>query len=255
MKKPVEVILRGTVELATVPFALEATENVVWLSRTVRGTISGLVGVSTGDVDIVVTDNFLSGRGRWLQVLEICNKIGKFDGTKRIRLCFRLLPEEQARILRPIEISISPDDRAPCTVTVRDRFAGRVTLWEQSFAGFSHELRDPERAGDVVIWHWQRYYRFLQWCDIEDLVANFADKAIGLTLSGANRFASRELYQRAREQGWHKLTLREQSRWGLKGQWHRDGDIVAARAKFAAANGASEASNRATRPGGRLEPE
>jgi hypothetical protein len=49
------------------------------------------------------------------------------------------------------------------------------------------------------------------------------------------------------------LTLREQSRWQLRGQWHRDEDCVTARAKLGAPNGASEASNRASRANGKLD--
>lgn len=253
MKKPIESIIRGTVEIAAFTFALEATENVVWLSRTMRGVVSGLLGVSTGDVDVVVVDDFLSGRGRWGQVLEVSNKTGKFDGAQRVRLLFRLLPEEQARYLRPIAIDVSADEVVPCTVTVRDRFAGKEVLWQQSFARYSHRLSDPVRAADILTWHWTRYYRFLPWCDVEDLARDFGDSAVGLTLSEANRLSSRQLYQRAREQGWRKLTLREQSRWGLKGQWHQDEDCVAARAKLGIANGASEATNRASRANGRLD--
>jgi hypothetical protein len=252
MKKPIEVILRGTVEIPSFAFTLEATENVVWLSRTMKGIVSGLLGVSTGDIDVVVVDDFLSGRGRWSQVLEVSHKTGKFDGTKRIRLLFRLLPEEQARDLRPVAITVSTDDTVPCAVTVCDRFAGKEILWTQSFARYSHKLSDPLRAADILTWHWTRYYRFLPWCDVKDLARDFGSLAVGLTLSEANRLASRQLYQRARDQGWRKLTLREQSRWGLKGQWHRDEDCIAARAKLGFPNGASEATNRASRPMGRL---
>jgi hypothetical protein len=254
MKKPVELIVRGTVELSSFTFGLESTHNVVWLSRTIKGVVSGLLGVPTGDIDIVVVTDFFSGRGRWVQVLEVSNKTGKFDGAKRIRLLFRLLPEEQAKNLRPITIDVSPDEHVPCTVTVSDRFAGKEVLWSQSFSRYSYRLSDASHAGDILTWHWQRYYRFLPWCDVEDLARDFGDIAVGLTLSEANRVASRQLYQRAREQGWHKLTLREQSRWQLRGQWHQEEDITAARVKLAGApNGASEATNRASRPNGRLD--
>lgn len=239
--------------MSSFPFALEETKNVVWLSRTMRGIVSGLLGVSTGDIDVVVVDDFFTGRGRWMQVLEISHKTGKFDGSQRIRLLFRLLPEEQARDLRPIDFDISADDAVPCTVTVRDRFAGKEILWQQSFARYSHRLSDPLRAADILTWHWTRYYRFLPWCDVEDLARDFGASAIGITLSEANRLASRQLYQRARDQGWRKLTLREQSRWQLRGQWHRDEDCVTARAKFGAPNGVSDATNRASRAGGNLD--
>jgi hypothetical protein len=253
MKKPIEVIVRGLVEISSFKFALEATENVVWLSRTIHGVVSGLLGVSTGDIDVVVVDDFFTGRGRWAQVLEISHKTGKFDGAKRIRLLFRLLPEEQARDLRPITVEVSADEIVPCTVTVYDRFAGGDILWSQSFARYSHRLTDPVHAADILTWHWTRYYRFLPWCDVEDLARDFGNTAVGLTLSEANRLASRQLYQRARDQGWHKLTLREQSRWGLKGQWHRDEDYIDARTKLGYPNGASEATNRASQPQGRLD--
>jgi hypothetical protein len=253
MKKPIESIISGSVEISSFPFGLESTENVVWLSRTMRGVVSGLLGVSTGDVDIVVVDDFFCGRSRFSQVAEISVKTGKFDGARRIRILFRLLPEEQAAVLRPIEIIVSSDDDVPCTITVRDRFAGKDVLWQQSFARYSHRLSDPQRAGDVLTWHWTRYYRFLTWCDVEDLARDFGDSAVGLTLSEANRLASRQLYHRARQQGWRKLTLREQSRWQLHGQWHRDDDCIAARTKLGAPNGASQATNRATRPMGRLD--
>lgn len=253
MKKPVEIILRGTVAIAQFDFSREATDNVVWLSPTMRGQVWGLLGVSTGDIDLVVVDDFFTGRGRWKQILEVSRKIGKFDGSTRIRLLFRLLPEEQAKDLRPIAISVSPDQSVPCMLTVQDRFAGGATLWEQSFVRFSFRISDLQRAGDILTWHWSRYYRFLPWCDVEDLARSFGESIMNLTLSEANRLASRQLYERARQQGWRKLTLREQSRWGLRGQWHRDEDCITARAKFGAPNGVSEASNRASRPQGRLD--
>jgi hypothetical protein len=182
MKKPIELIVRGSVEISSFHFSLEATENVVWLSRTMRGVVSGLLGVSTGDIDVVVVDDFFSGRGRWGQVLEISNKTGKFDGTRRIRMLFRLLPEEQARDLRPISLEVSADETVPCTVMVSDRFAGKELLWSQSFVRYSHRLSDPVRAADILTWHWTRYYRFLPWCDVEDLARDFGTAAIGLTL-------------------------------------------------------------------------
>ncbi len=254
MKKPIELITRGTIEISFFTFSLETTENVVWLSPTIRGTVSGLLGVPTGDIDVVMVDDFFTGRGRWLQILEVSYKTGKYDGAQRIRLLFRLLPEEQARNLQPITIDVSTDETVPCTVTIRDRFAGKEILWQQSFARYSHRLTDPTRAVDILTWHWTRYYRFLPWCDIKDLTQEFGESAIDLTLSEANRLASRQLYQRARDQGWRKLTLREQSRWQLRGQWHRDEDCVAVRVKLAGApNGASEATNRASKPNGRLD--
>lgn len=254
MKKPVELITRGVVELTSFLFLLEETENVVWLSRTMRGRVFGLLGVGTGDLDIVVVDDFFTGRGRWRQVLEISNKTGRYDGAQRIRLLFRLLPEEQARDLRPITLEVSPDDVVPCRVTVRDQFVGKEILWSQSFARYSHRLANPLRAADILTWHWNRYFRFLPWCDIADLARDFGGLTIGFTLSEANRLASRQLYQRARDQGWRKLTLREQSRWGLRGQWHRNEDVFAAKVKVSGApNGVSEATNRASRPQGKLD--
>lgn len=252
MKKPVELITRGTVELVSFPFSLETTESVVWLSRTCRGVVSGLLGVSTGDCDVVVVDDFFSGRGRWKQVVEVSLKTGKFDGTKRVRILFRLMPEEAARDLRPVEIIVSPDEDSPCSVTVRDRFAGGATMWSQSFARYSHRLTDPGHAGDILTWHYKRYYAFLAWCDVSDLADSFGELALGLTLSEANRLASRQLYERARIQGWRKLTLREQTRWGLKGQWHRDDECMSARDRFGYPNGVSEASNRASKACGKL---
>jgi hypothetical protein len=252
MKKPVEMIVRGTVEMSSFDFALESTESVVWLSRTCRGTVSGLLGVSTGDCDVVVVDDFFSGRGRWKQVVEVSTKTGKFDGSKRIRLLFRLLPEESANMLRPVTIAVSPDGDCPCSVTVRDRYAGGEVLWSQSFARFSHRLTDPGHAGDILTWHYKRYYAFLAWCDVADLAGSFGESAVGLTLSEANRLASRQLYERARIQGWRKLTLREQSRWDLKGQWHRDDECMSARDRFGYPNGLSEASNRASKAHGKL---
>jgi hypothetical protein len=254
MKKPISSIVRGVVEIPEFPFALEATGNVVWISKTMKGSVSGLLGISTGDIDVVIVEDFLTGRGRWDQVLEVSEKIGRFDGSKRIRLLFRLLPEEQASLLRPITLQVAADDATPCMVTVSDRFARGAILWQQSFTRYSHRLSDPHRASDVLTWHWTRYYKFLPWADVQDLVKEFGERALGKTLSEANRLASRLLYQRARSQGWHKLTLREQGRWGLKGQWHRDEDLVTAKASFGYPNGVSDATNRAARPFGALDP-
>jgi hypothetical protein len=253
MKKPIETIVRGTVDIESFSFALECTENVVWLSKTQRGTVSGFLGVATGDVDCVVVDEFFDRRPGWSQVVEISIKTGKYDGAERIRVLFRILPEEQARDLRPVSVSVSDDDSVPLVVTVSDRYVNKEVIWTQRFARHTHRLTDERRAADILTWHWTRYYRFLPWCDVQDLALEFSSHVIGLTLSEANRVASRQLYARAREQGWRKLTLREQTRWGLRGQWHSDADCVTARARLGAPNGASEATNRASRPGGKLD--
>jgi hypothetical protein len=251
MKKPIEPILCGTVELDAFPGELESTETRVWLSRTVRGQVHGALGVSTGDLDIVITEDFFTGRGRWQQVLEVARKMGKYGGAQRVRLCLRRSPEEQARDLRPVVLTLTEGYDTLC-VSVRDRYTSQDELYREEFRRWSHIIDDPERCLGILTYHWTSYYLCVPWDDVQGIAVEFREAVMGLTKSAANRLASRMLYDLARKQGWRKLTLREQKRWGLTGQWHRDEECVAARAKLGAPNGVSEATNRAAN-GGTLE--
>jgi len=255
MKKPVECIFRGSIELTEFPRTLEQTDNHVWISKTQHGPVSGLLGVSTSLIDVVVCDHFFDEDPRTSQVVELSHKTGKFDGNVRFRLLLRRYPIKQAEGLRAVTLEISPDAEVPCTVRLRDRYVDQEPVWEQAFIRYSRRVKDIEHSGDILVWHWQRYYRFLCWVDVQDLVTDFSERVLGLTLSEGNRLASRTLYSRARELGWHKLTLLEQAKLDLSGQWHRDDELVAAKARILGTpNGASDATNRASRPGGRFDP-
>jgi hypothetical protein len=210
---------------------LESTERVVHLSPRTRGAVYALRGVASSELDIVVTDDVDVPRDiRDVIVLEISRKAGKYDGAERDRLLLRRLPSHQARELVRAELCVSSGDGC-VFVAVVEHPGGELERvgWRREYRQWTHVLADTERAGDIVIWHWQRYYRFLDEGEVRAIADGFGDEAVGMTLAEANRLASRRLYALARECGWRKLTLREQAAWGLDGQWHPESRVAAAR--------------------------
>lgn len=226
-------------------FKTESTSREVWISKLVKGSVVGLPGVSTGDLDIIIADDFVIPQNvKDVQVCEVMEKIGKFDGAMRIRICLRRLPGHQTNNLPVVDLVIPEENAIPCTVKVQSEGSD---IWLYKFVRYSHTLTDPQKAGNIIKWHWSRYYNFLQHSDITDLEMTFHCQVLNLTLSEANRLASRLLYARARELGWSKLTLREQKRFGLSGQWHREDAIVSARyARFAEPNYISDYTNNSS---------
>jgi hypothetical protein len=238
MKKPVTEICRivntaGEFE----GFEFEQLERKVHLAPTLTGQVYAITGVASSDIDIVITDDWGTPRNkRDVQVIIASKKRGKYDGKERDRLLFRRFPGHQTT-------------NWPSGELVCDRYGSELDLcivvgntcpWRATYRVWTHQITDILHAGDIVKWHWQRYYSFLPAADVLTYAEGFHHRCVGMTLASANRLASRELYDIARAAGWHKLTLREQSALGLEGQWHNEETVLKARAHGRLNNGVGE---------------
>lgn len=220
-KKPVEILDRYRLtDYSDLVLSLEATEDTVWISKTQRGRRYTIRGVPGNIVDVVIVDELNSDL---IPVLEVCDKIGKFDGALRKRFTIRGLPRHQA----PATCVFATIDLGDYVATFR---CGDEKNWE--FSGWRSDLDVSSDLGGIVRWHYDRYYRFLSTADVEAVEEEFKNAGSWGTLAEANRLASRMLYKVARDQGWHKLTLREQQRLGLRGQWHNDAEYSEAQEQY-----------------------
>jgi len=196
---------------------LEPTADRVWLSRTVCCDRCTLRGVPAKRVDVLVERLDPTVPGRWYGehvLIEVGRKEGRFDGATRGRIVVRR------------QVAGLPCDRGTLTATEAD---GRVVIdLDRSVHGLWHfeakQLRTDlagYEMGRIISWHWTRYFQFLDWSPDVHALADSFSMPEGATLSDANREASRRLYRLARDLGWRKLTLREQAKLRLTGQWHR----------------------------------
>lgn len=232
---------------------LEAMSDPVWLSRTQRLDRCSLRGVPAARIDVLVDPDVHHAD---LACVEVGRKAGRYDGAVRSRLTIRrwqadTLPHPPAGRL------VVDDDEGSIDLTL---FSGDAIVWSGSYDRLRSDLEHYDLSR-IVLWHASRYYRFLldepgadidgfarawpvEWAyeltgvrvaDMES--AGRAVKLAGATLAEANRAASRALYALARSYGWRKLTLREQTRWGLTGQWHRDEVVAAARQRVLGLDG------------------
>jgi hypothetical protein len=210
---------------------LESTERIVHLSPRTQGKVYALRGVASSDLDIVVTDDVESPRdARDRVVVEVATKEGKYDGAIRDRILLRRIPEHQTRELLRADVCVSEfEDSVDVGVIEGGVAVLERAAWRATYRLWTHLLTDVSRAGDIILWHWRRWYQFLDEGEVRAIAGGFVDEAVGLTLAEANRLASRRLYSLARESGWRKLTLREQRAWGLVGQWHPESRVIQAR--------------------------
>jgi hypothetical protein len=237
MAKP--IIMLGRYRLSNDPeLDLDALQRTVHLSPTVQGRAHTLRGVASNELDIVLTDDFeIAVDDRDLQVVEISRKSGKYDGKERDRIVLRRLPGHQARRLPSAELYTLGEDTGRVELVIESD--GSV-VWAGSYRRWTHELTDEAHAGDIVLWHWRRYYPFLAEAEVRAIAGAFGAEVIGRTLADANRLASRRLYALARESGYRKLTLREQRAWGLEGQWHHESRVAQARERRGHCTGTGE---------------
>lgn len=169
-------------------------------------------------------------------VVEIGRKAGRFDGAERWRLCLRLWSSRQNQwadeqnVMHPVHVGGTLAVAAvPNAVVVTVAWADGS--WVQVFPALRSDLAQYDLR-KIVLWHYERYYRFLAYADAEALANSFEashPELRTLTLAEANRLASRDLYRLARDLGWRKLTQREQTALRMDSQWVR-GEEAAERA-------------------------
>lgn len=232
----------------------EVTEDPINISgeRLRRYTLRG---VPAKQVDVALP---MSHQGLEPLVLEIGEKLGKFDGAKRLRLTIRHWHNSLKDAGIPIpkgKILIDRRENTSEAVEEMSRHVGAGNLqnepilrdaleeagsvfnlailwegghWSGSWVILKSDLADYNLSA-VVMWHWNRYYQFLPFEEVQLLAQSFEashPEIKRLTLAEANRLASRDLYRLARDLGWRKLTLREANKFSLSQGWHPTENVV-----------------------------
>lgn len=224
----------SSVEAELVPMAEH-----VWLNRQTRCRKHHLRGVPAAWLTVLVDDRWTAGEElpypiQWC--VELCDRIGRYDGSVRPQITVRGLPPHTCRDYLTADLIV---DRQETTTRVSidtgcdEPDAGLLGIspefrWSMNLQRLAETL-DNYELDRIYWWHWTRYYRIpvprrdaeerlADW--IADLTMAMASQPMGL--AEANRHASRWLYRLARQLGWRKLTKREQDKLGLSGPWHRE---------------------------------
>ena len=207
---------------------LEPTGDRVWLCRTACCTRYGWLGVPCAELDLLVEDGVAPPD---LDVIEVGRKHGHYDGAERTRITIRRRHPGMG-LERAVALRWDLPD-AGLTLSAVD-VVRRDVLWSASYRRLDTSVA-PDDLGRIVQWHARRYYRM---CGPDEVASATSEleAAAPATITAANRIASRALYSQAVALGWRKLSLREQERWGLTGQWHSEATLVAARSRLGRAD-------------------
>ena len=205
------VLLPGDFDPATLP--LEATEDIVWLSRTTRCRRYTFRGVPARRIDVAVEygeQRDPAADEGW--VCSVGRKTGRFDGAERPRLTFR-------RYRTGMQVGMGTcavvGDGAAWAISVRD--AAGTSLFEERLDRLRSDLNDYAHAR-LVIWRVTRYFSHLFRvpedgglgdAGLTDFADAFCIPPECGTLAEANRVASRYCYTMSRALGWAKLPARE----------------------------------------------
>jgi len=224
------VILRAVIvspTLETLQANLESTDGLIWLTAKRQAKRYGWRGVPCRELDILIEDDV--DRTRPL-VIEVSSKTGRYDGAVRTRFCVRSRCAGMD-LVGCVELQWSLDPTG-----IQFRAVNTLTgeqLWGASYRHLDDAVT-PQDAVRIVGWHQRRYYRMIDAASVDVhgaiLQAAIAAEEI-VTLTAANRLASRMLYEQANSEGWRKLTLRQQESLGLTGQWHHETTLVEAYAR------------------------
>jgi hypothetical protein len=236
MKKPIEKI--ATYRCVDLDVSgLEETKSVNWISRTQRGIVYTIKGVPSSDLDILIVPE----QECMVRVLDLGLKVGKYGGNRH-RITVRNVPLHQAYGLSCVAVWFELSD-ANAVIHIGDD--------AYTFGRYRTDLDSSSNLEKIIRWHYSRYYRMLSENDVRATEVEFRDivESSSMTLAEANRLASRLLYRVARRCGYRKLTLREQRKLGLSGQWHSEAEYAAAHNRIQSSKysptGASEYSLRA----------
>ncbi|HXQ33580.1 MAG TPA: hypothetical protein VN843_06120 [Anaerolineales bacterium] len=243
-------------QLKEVMNLLDPTEDGV----SIRGTKYGrytFVGVPGRICDVIVTDSLKNTLDEEV-VLEVSEKTGKYSGNKRRRFAFRQWPKAKILDIQPRNLTISNTKECiEISVSSRSRLTSdeEITIVER-FEKLRSNLKGYD-IGAIMMWQYRRYFQHLQVSDVTTLAVTwqFEVDRETCTLSMANRSASRALYKLSKELGWSKLTLREQIKLGVYGQWHHESELIPIYSKMLGhPTGCGEATVRAA-SGGSMSPE
>lgn len=173
-----------------------------------------LSGVPGNKCDVLISDRLSPD---WAIVLEIGKKEGKYNGALRTRFSFRKWSRNARYYNGPGNNQVVIQHDTISVIVNSDKLivAGR-TFTAIQFDRLKSNL-DGYTMSSVIMWHWNRYFKFLPHRKVLALANTFERNNPALrqgTLAEANRLANRDLHKLANDLGWHKLTLKEQKRYG-----------------------------------------
>ena len=198
-----------------------------------------MVGVAGRHVDVLLDERIRTvdaSPDADLVVEWRADKAGKYDGTLRERLAFRLISHGLGSYTPPLIPShlriIRESGRLRIEIAKDDGHLLAAASWPM----LRYDAR-PDQLERIAGWKLSRYYTHL--LDNPDITADIHQWAIGegaqmyaagASVAALNRAADRMLYQFSREAGWRKMTLRERLGIGFdrdSPQWQRLSDIDA----------------------------
>lgn len=203
-----------------VPFAsLEyTTGDRVWLTPSIVCERAGFLGVPLSHADVLVAADVATGaplREGHVLCLEHATKAGRYSGQVRDRFAFRTIEARHAPTWAQLEITprlVGPARERHTEVIILG--SSGETLLERRYRTLEWGF-DPADSGRVLLWQYNRYFRFLPEDDVLSLAQTFTLGRSPRTKSGANQLAAQALYRLARDLGYRKMTLRERIRaWG-----------------------------------------
>jgi len=208
---------------------LMKTERVVWLARTIRTRVHTLKGVPAARLTVLVQDSETRLKyATW--ILQVSEKSGRYDGTKRPELIIRQMPECQVKDWPVGSVSVASTD-SDHTLKVWPVIESARKYSEPSWVYTVERIRshgdEPHNPARCYLWHWSRYYRMIPREIAEQLATAFAQSIdpTSIDLNEMNRLASRDLYAQAVAMGWRKLARHEQAKYGVATQWHQQSEL------------------------------
>lgn len=207
---------------------LEPLEEKVWIAKTQCGDRLAIKGVSSGEVDFVVVPAL--SEILTIKVLELIKKTGKFSGSNRDRYTVRYLPLHQCTDMQCAVLHLV-DNMETVSVVVETT----AEKFENVYFKYTRVYPNNLNLEHIIRWHFGRYYKFLSNDDCSEATNElnlWHSQNASATLAALNRAASRILYRIARFRGFRKLTLREQKKYGLAGQWHSESEYAEAQMRI-----------------------
>ena len=174
------------------------------------------VGTNTSNVDVLVSEP--QGAEVW-PVLRIEHKAGRYDGAVRCRLIIRWYTANGIKAFSPPATDVAVEiSGAELHLKINGSVMATWRYTRPMVRGAGADEMAP-----IILWHWERWYRFLPEEDVRALAAAVATSwgSEPPTLAQCNRAASRALYRLARDLGWRKLTQREREKLALDSMWVR----------------------------------
>lgn len=193
---------------------LEETEDIVYLSKHTQCRRWTLRGVPARRFDVLVQE--LSDKQKadnMVWVLEINMRAGRFDSEIR--------PQLYVRVLRPEDVLGLKHGHVEVAESNIQLMSGTDKVWELKLERLKSDL-SGYLLSSIMFWHHKRFYKFLE----EDMVHSLCEEFtltmnMNKSLAEANRLASRMLYRLATDEGWCKLTKKQQQKHGVDTQWHK----------------------------------